>query len=166
MCCHLLTCSSLHTPSPRAFLSFCNVRTNYLHQNKVFPKTALSLGSFLKAAFSWSPGFPHNFTGQCAWPWPAVWTWRVWTCTSALVASPQLDERLPNLPECPCALLLCACMHVCVAYACTPMLRAQGELYPLSNTTLLSSGTLHPSCISNLIPVEVPHFQFSGPLPP
>ena len=130
-CWHLLTCSSLQTPSPRAFLSLWNGHTNYLHQNKVFPKIALSLSSFLKAAFSRSPGFLHSFIGQCAWPWPAVRIWWVWMCTDALVASPQLAERHPNLPKRPCALpcvcvrtcgCACMCVHVCVRmYVCACM---------------------------------------------
>ena len=112
MCWHLLTRSSLHTPSPRAFLSLWNGHTNYLHQNKVFPKTALSLGSFLKAAFSRSPGFLHNFTGQCTLLWPAVdlMSVDVHKCFGSITTIGWETSKSPQVFLCPSVV----CVHVCV----------------------------------------------------
>ena len=93
---------------------------------------------------------------------------RVYVCACMCAVASQSAERCPNLPKCPCA-LPCVCVRVCVCVR-TPMLRAQHALYPPSNTALLSSGTLHGSCLElthpayqTLFLLKFPISNFPGP---
>ena len=67
----------------------------------------------------------------------------MYACSSIITISGDVQISPSALVPFCC---VCACMCVCV-HVCMPMLRAQRELYPPSNTTLLSSGTLHCSCL-------------------
>jgi len=90
----------------------------------------------------------------------------MYACSSIITISGDV-QIFPSalVPFC----CVCACMCVCV-HVCMPMLRAQCELYPPSDTTLLSSGTLHCSCLElthpsyqTLFLLKFPISHFLGP---